>query len=208
MRAKLRAGNGLAQTEIDQFQDNIKEGRYANEIAEHYGLGVALLRKNDVVGATNQLKWLKTNGVKSGFVENLSARVEVARGNPQAAASQYAKALAIFPNNRALIYGYAEHFLAIRQPEKAITLLQEKQKIHTADAYLYELLAKAHVIKGQNLLSYQAQSEAYFRKYNLKKAVEQMEFAAKAKDGSFYEQSIVEARLKELKRQQDNEKPV
>ena len=208
VRAKLRAGSGLAQAEIDQFQDNIKEGRYANEVAEHYGLGVAMLRKNDIAGATNQLKWLKTNGVKSGFIENLSARVEVARNNPQTAASQYAKALMMFPNNRALTYGYAEHFLAIRQPEKAIQLVQEKQKIHTADAYLYELLAKAYTIRGQNLLSYQAQSEAYYRKFNLQKAVEQMEFAAKAKDGSFYEQSIVEARLKELKRQQDNEKPV
>ena len=208
VRAKLRAGNGLAQAEIDQFNDNIKEGHFANEIAEHYGLGVAMLRKNDIAGATNQLKWLKTNGVKSAFIENLSARAEVTRNNPQAAASQYAKALTMFPNNRALIYGYAEHFLAIHQPEKAIKLVQEKQSLYPNDAYFYEILAKSYATKGQNLLSYQAQSEAYYHKYNLQKAVEQMEFAAKAKDGSFYEQSIVEARLKELKRQQENEKPV
>ena len=68
-------------------------------------------------------------------------------------------------------------------------------------------MAKSYAINGKNLLSYQAQSEAYYRKYNGQKAVEQMELAAKAKDGSFYEQSIVEARLKELKRQQENEKP-
>lgn len=45
VRAKLRANNGLAQTVVDQFQHNIKTGRYANEVAEHYGLAVAMLRK-------------------------------------------------------------------------------------------------------------------------------------------------------------------
>ena len=60
--------------------------------------------------------------------------------------------------------------------------------------------------KGKNLLRHQAQGESYYRKYNVEKAIEQFNFALKAKDGNFYEQSIVEARLKELKRQQDNEK--
>ena len=56
------------------------------------------------------------------------------------------------------------------------------------------------------MLRFQAQGEAYYRQFNVDKAIEQFEFAAKAKDGNFYEQSIVEARLKELKRLQDNEK--
>ncbi|MGQ0442631.1 MAG: beta-barrel assembly-enhancing protease [Methylophilaceae bacterium] len=207
VRAKLRASQGLTQTAIDQFQDNIKEGRFVNETAEHYGLAVAMLRKNDVAGAGNQLKWLKSSAVNNTFIENLSARVEVARNNPQAAANQYAAGLKLFPNNRALIYGYAEHFLAIKQADKAIKLVQEKQSAYPNDAYFYELLAKAYSVKGKDLLKYQAQGEAYYRKYNLSKAVEQMDFAVKAKDGSFYEKSIAEARLKELQRLQDKQKP-
>ena len=207
VRAKLRASNDLAQTEIDQFQDNIKEGRFANETAEHYGLAVALLRKNNLAGAANQLKWLKTNAVKSPFIENLSARLEVARNSPQTAAAQYTSALSIFPNYRSLIYGFAEHYLASNQADKAIKLVQSKQNLYPNDAYFYEILAKAYTAKGKDLLRYQAQSEAYYRKYNLTKALEQMDFAVKAKDGSFYEKSIVEARLKELQRLQENEKP-
>ncbi len=61
-------------------------------------------------------------------------------------------------------------------------------------------------MKGQALLKHQAQAEAYYRQYDVNRAVEQMEFASKAKDGNFYERSIVEARLKELRRQQDIEK--
>jgi len=210
VRAKLRANNGLAQDAIDQFQNNIKEHRFANETAEHYGLAVAMLRKNDLTGAQNQLQWIRKSATKNtgqnAFFESLDARIQVARNNPQAAASQYAKGLALFPNHRALIYGYSEHFLAINQPDKAIKLVQDKQAIYPNDAYFYDILAKAYTAKNKNLLRFQAQGESYYRQYNLTKAIEQMEFATKAKDGNFYEHSIVEARLKELRRQETIEK--
>ena len=206
VKAKLRAGDGLAQGALDQFEDEIKEGRFANESAAHYGLAWAMLRKNDLTGAQNQIQWLRKNAPKNAFIENLAAHIEVARNNPQAAASQYAKALSVYPRHRSLIYGYAEHFLAINQPDKAIKLIQDKQALYPNDAYFYAILAKAYTVKNKNLLRFQAQGEAYYRQYNLKRAIEQMEFATKAKDGNFYEQSIVEARLKELRRLQENEK--
>ena len=224
VKAKLRATTGLAQDAVEQFQDNIKEHRFANETAEHYGLAVAMLRKNDVAGAQNQMQWLrkniqKNNGqnneqnaliespmIESPMIETLDARIQVARNNPQAAAAQYAKGLSAYPAHRGLIYGYAEHFLAINQPDKAIKLVQDKHNLYPNDAYFYDILAKAYTQKNKNLLRFQAQGEAYYRQYNLQKAIEQMELAAKAKDGNFYQQSIVEARLKELRRLQENEK--
>ena len=210
VKAKLRAADGLAQGAIDQFEDNIKERRFANETAEHYGLAVAMLRKNDLAGVANQLKWLRANAQKNNmqnaFVENLGARLEVVKNNPQGAASQYAKALTMFPNHRSLIYGYSEHFLAINQPDKAIKLVQDKLSLYPNDAYFYDILAKAYSAKNRNLLRFQAQGESYYRQYNLKRAIEQMEFAAKAKDGNFYEHSIVEARLKDLRRLEEIEK--
>ena len=215
VKAKLRANTGLAQDAVEQFQDNIKERRYASETAEHYGLAVAMLRKNELVGAQNQLQWLRKNAqknheqrafIESPMIETLDARIQVARNNPQAAAAQYAKGLNAFPAHRGLIYGYTEHFLAINQPDKAIKLVQDKHNLYPNDAYFYAILAKAYTQKNKNLLRFQAQGEAYYRQYNLQKAIEQMELAAKAKDGNFYEQSIVETRLKELRRLQSNEK--
>ena len=215
VKAKLRANTGLAQDAVEQFQDNLKEHRFANETAEHYGLALAMLRKNGVAGAQNQMQWLRKNVQKnngqnalteSPMIETLDARIQVARNNPQAAAAQYAKGLSVFPAHRGLIYGYAEHFLAINQPDKAIKLVQDKQSLYPNDAYFYDILAKAYAAKNKNLLRFQAQGEAYYRQYNLQKAIEQMELAAKAKDGNFYQQSIVEARLKELRRLEENEK--
>ena len=206
VRAKLRASNGLAQTAIDQFNNNISAGRYASETAEHYGLALALLRKNDVVGAAQQVKWLEDNAVKSTFIENLKARLEVTRNKPDEAAKRYAAAIKTFPDDRALIYGYAEHFLALKQPKEMLVLVKEKQQLYPNDPYFYTLLAKAYFMEKKDLLRFQAQGEAYYRQYNLDKAVEQMDFATKANDGTFYEKSIVEARLKQLQRLQNDQK--
>ncbi len=206
VKAKLRASSGLAQAAIDQFKNNIAAGRYANETSEHYGLALAMLRKNDVANAAEQVKWLEGHGAKSVFIENLKARIAVAYNDPQNAAKQYQQALQHYPENRALIYGYAEHFLAIKDAKSMIGLVKEKQSLYPRDPYFYELLAKAYYLQRKDLLRYQAQGEAYYRQFNLDKAVEQMEFAARANDGTFYEKSIVEARLKELQRIQSYRK--
>ncbi len=207
VRAKLRANVGLAQTVIDQFEHNIKTGRYANQAAEHYGLAVAMLRKNDVVGASKHIKWLDEHQVKSAFIENVKARLAVAQNNPEKVAAHYAAAIKQYPQNRALVYGYADHFLALKQTKEMIALVKAKQSLYPNDAHFYELLAKAYFVEGKDLLRFQAQGEAYYRQYNVDKAVEQMGFASKAKDGSFYEKSIVEARLKDLQRLQKLKKP-
>lgn len=206
VRAKLFANNGVVESNIAVFEQNIRDHRYTNEAAEHYGLAVAYLRKNALVQTEKELAWLKKNAPQHAMIENLSARLQVAKNNPQQAAKQYASALKLYPDNRALIYGYADHFLAIKQPDSAIKLVKEKLSLYPNDAYFYDVLAKAYTMQNKILLSCQAQGEAYFRKYDLARAIEQMELASKANDGDFYQKSIVEARLKELRRMQGDAK--
>jgi predicted Zn-dependent protease len=204
VRAKLLANKEVPETMIAVFEQNIRERRYSNEAVEHYGLAVAYMRKGAqkdyLAKAEQEILWLKKNAAPHAMIENLSARWQVVNNNPKLAASHYAAALKLYPDNRALIYGYTEHFLAIKQPELAIKLIKEKQGLYPYDAYMYELLAKAYAMQNKNLLSHQAQGEAYFRQYDLARAIEQMDIASKAQDGDFYQASIVEARLKELRR--------
>lgn len=206
VRAKLRATLGNVQNAIDLFEQNIRERRFSNEAAEHYGLAIALMLKGAFAKAESELAWLQQNAPQHAMIQSLAARLEVARNNPQQAEKQYAAALKMYPDNRALIYGYAEHFLAIRQADKAVSLIKEKLSLYPNDAYFYDLLAKAYTMQNKSLLSHQAQGEAYFRKYDLARAIEQMDLAAKAGDGDFYQTSIVEARLKQLRNMMGEQK--
>ena len=85
-------------------------------------------------------------------------------------------------------------------------MLNEKQSLYPDDAKIFELKSKAYANLGKRLLSHQAQGEAYVRRYNIPKAFEQMDLAVRANDGDFYQQSIVEARLKELRAMMDEPK--
>ena len=199
VRSKLVATLGSPQQAVAVFRGNLDQKRYSNEAAQRYGLAIALLRANDLAGADKQLQWLRENAPRHSMFATLSANIAVARNNPQQIEKEYIAGLAEYPNSRALIYGYAQHFLNLGQADKALKLVNEKQYMYPDDPYFYELTAKAYTQQGKKLLAYQAQSEAYFRRYNIPKAVEQMDLAVKAGDGDFYQQSIVEARLNQLK---------
>jgi predicted Zn-dependent protease len=199
VRAKVLATSGVANQSVSLFQSNLQDRRYTSESAQHYGLAVAMLRLGNVDGASKELSWLRSNAPSHPFFASLAANIEVARDNPKQAAKSYQTGLVIYPGSRALIYGYVEHFLRIREPQQALQFINEKQSLYPDDAYLYELKSKAYAGLSKSLLSHQAQGEAYFRRYNVPKALEQMDLAVKSGDGDFYQQSIVEARLKELR---------
>ncbi|HZV62552.1 MAG TPA: M48 family metalloprotease, partial [Methylophilaceae bacterium] len=198
VRAKLMSDLGSPNSAADYFKGNLRDKKYASEAAQHYGLALALMRKNDYTGAAEQVAWLRNNASRHAMIETLAARLEVARNNPEQAGKQYAAALRQFPGHRALIHGYAEHLLAMGKAEEVLKLVEEKQNAYPDDAYLYELKSRAYTEQGKTLLRHQAQGEAYYRRYDLQRAIEQMDLAAKASDGDFYQQSIVEARLKQL----------
>jgi predicted Zn-dependent protease len=206
VRAKILATSGIANQAVALFQSNLQDRRYSSESAQHYGLAIAMLRLGNVDGASKELGWLRANSPSHTFYASLAANIEVARDKPSQAAKVYQAGLAVYPGSRALIDGYAEHFLRIRQAPQALQLLNEKQSLYPDYPYMYELKSKAYAMQGKSLLSHQAQGEAYFRRYNIPKAVEQMDLAVKAGDGDFYQQSIVEARLKELRALVDDPK--
>lgn len=214
VRAKLRAELDNPQQAIAMFEDKLRESecgegsRYqycigaeasGSEAAQHYGLALALMRANKLQRAKQEVAWLTTHAPRHAMLETLAANLEVAMGNSRAAAEKFRNGLAIYPNHRGLIYGYAELLVDTGQAEAALHFLEEKQQSYPADAHLYELKSQVYTLLGKQLLRHQAQGEAYFRSYDLPGAIEQMELASKAGDGDFYQLSIVEARLKQLK---------
>jgi len=206
VRAKLLADLGTPTQAVDSFRNNLQEKKYTNEAGQHYGLAIALMRKRDFTGAAKELDWLKMNAPVHAMIANLAANIAVAQNKPEQAEKAFITGLAIFPNHRALIYGYAEHLLALNQVDNALKLISDKQSSFPDDPYFYELISKAYTMQGKVLLRHQAQGEAYVRRYHIPKAIEQMDLAAKATDGDFYQHSIVEARLSQLRQLVDDPK--
>lgn len=205
VRAKLRANTGSPQQAVEWFEAGLRDRKFTRENAQRYGLALALLRVHNPQRAQQEIDWLRANTGRHPMLETLAAHAQVAAGRPQQAAEIFREGLKLFPSHRGLIYGYAELLLATGQADEAIALAESRHATYPDDAYLYELKSRAHTQQGRNLLRHQAQGEAYFRRYNVPAAVGQMELALKSGDGDFYQLSIVEARLRQLRQQLDDE---
>ena len=114
---------------------------------------------------------------------------------------QFQQGLQRYPEHRMLVHGLAELLIRSQQWGSAISVIQQQLERFADDPKLYDWLAAAYQGQGKQMLRHQALGEAYVRKYDLARAVDQFEIASKAKDGDFYLQSKVEARLKWLRQQ-------
>ena len=73
------------------------------------------------------------------------------------------------------------------------------------DARLYALQAKTYAALGKRTAQHQAQAEVYVLQGSLPAAIEQLQIARSAGDGDFYQLSVIDARLKELRAQHAQE---
>lgn len=93
------------------------------------------------------------------------------------------------------------------QSREVLADLEQRLRVVQDDARLYELQARAFEVSGKALGQHRAQAEAYYRRGNLAAAVDQLELAVKQTRGSnFYELSIAESRLRELRALLENER--
>jgi predicted Zn-dependent protease len=206
IRAKLHAQQGTPNDAVQFFENSLQEKKYSSEAAQRYGLAVALIRAHEFDAAQREVDLLRSAQQRYPMIESLAAHLLAEQGRSRDALILYRNALALFPKHRGLIYGYAETLLALNQPDEAIRFLSEKQLAFPNDGYLYELQSQGYTRLGKNLMRHQAQGEAYYRAYDLAGAIEQFELASKSGDGDFYQLSIVEARLKQLRQQMGDPK--
>jgi predicted Zn-dependent protease len=108
-------------------------------------------------------------------------------------------ALQVFPSYRALVYEYTEALLQARQPDAALKVVESRLANYPDDHHLYLFQARANASLNRQLAQHRAQAEAYARMGNTTGAVEQLSIGIKAGDGDYYQMSAAEARLRQLR---------
>lgn len=199
VRAKLRASQGVASEAVADFGQLVAERKYPSQAAAYYGLARARLRAKDYSGAESALAEVRSLKVRSSMLETLAAEIKQARGDASAAQSIYRDALQRYPFSKALVYGYTESLVAGNQLDRALEFVGGQIQIYPQDDKLYALQAKIYAGMGKRTQQHRALSEAYAIRGQTSEAIEQLMLAQKAGDGNFYEQSVVDARLRELR---------
>ena len=205
VRAKLRAQLGTPHEAVKDFEAQVRERKSASQPAALYGLVFALMRAKDASAAQREFDALRALKVSSPMIAGLAAEIRISAGDLPGAQAIYRDALQRFSQAKSLAYGYADSLYAGRQYDQALRFLDDQVQLDSADFKLYGLQAKTYAALGKRLQQHRAQAEYYLLQGQLGQAIEQLEFAQKTSDGSFYELSAVDARLRELRKQQADE---
>lgn len=205
VRAKLRAQQGTPKEAVSDFETLLRERKFASEAATRYGYAYALWRAKRYAQAEQELELARRMKNGSAMAENLAGEIRAAMGDLPAAANIFREGLQRFPASRSLVYGYADTLFSQRSYDRLQAFLEDQRLSYTTDPKIYGFLAKTYAVQGRQLAQHRALAEMYVLQGRLVQAIEQLQFAQRAGDGNFYEQSVVDARLRELKKQQAEE---
>ncbi|HET7775398.1 MAG TPA: M48 family metalloprotease [Azospira sp.] len=205
VRGKLRAQLGTPKEAVADLEHLLKERKFANEAGIRFGLAHAQLRAKNYPAVEQEIQALRRLKVNSPMLDNLAALNRLDQGDAAGAAALYKTALKTTPFAKALMYGYPEALLADKRPAEALAYLDSQLQLYASDYKLWGLKAKTASALGRRLHQHQALAESYALQGQLLPAIDQLQMAQRAGDGNFYELSVVDARLRELRIRQDEE---
>jgi predicted Zn-dependent protease len=202
IRAKVRATTrGNARDIAKRFRLNLAEGKYRNLEAERYGYAIALMRVKDYDAARKQIAILLRDRPDIASYRILEAEIELAAGQYTKALELYAATSKKFSGNRALSRYYAAALLKAGRPEQARTLLKKAVKRQSDDPGLQKMLATAAGESGKLFEAHQALANYYYLNGDPGAAIQQLQIARRFTGDSFYLQSSVDARIKEIQQE-------
>ena len=200
IRAKLRVQLDTPQEAVVFFESSLTDRKFLSEAASRYGLAASLARVRDYARARKELAALRKLVPANPIVETLACEVDIRSGGPASALPCYREALKVYPAYRALNYEYADALLQSGQPAEALRLVEARLQTIADDYRLYQLQARAYAAQNKRLAQHRAQAEAYVRLGNVSAAMEQLQIGLKSGYGDFFQLSSAEARLRELRK--------
>lgn len=205
VRAKLRAMQGIPAEAQKEFDTLLREKKFTNEVAAYYGLAYARYRAKDWPGAEQALAAIRRLKASAAMIEHLRADVAIARGDATAGQAIYREAMLRYPTDLGLLYGYGAALTANRQFEESRRFAEDQLQLYSEDVRLHKLRAESYAGLGRKAMEHRALAEVFALQGQLPTAIEQLQMALRAGDASFYELSMIDARLAELKKRQREE---
>ena len=201
VRAKLRAGTADdAQRVLDRLIEERTTGHAQSPTANAYGQAIAMTRLGREEDARAVLE-----GLLESHPENLTFRSELAgnvlrSGDLPRALALYSDGLDLYPDDKALVRGYAAALNGAGRPNDTLNLIDEYGQLYAVDSEMYRLRADANQKLGRVLDSRSDLAEHYYLSGRLNQAIDQLRRAieAPADDADFYALARIEARLEEL----------
>jgi predicted Zn-dependent protease len=203
-RAKLRVmtTNNPARV-LASYETELREEKTGHRSPALYGRALALARLGKTEKASEELRKLVASHPERVRFRVALAKQQLAAGNTQQALATYRDTYGLFPDSKQLIRAYVDALLRNDKAEKSLAILDDYSRLYAKDAALYRLEAEAFRQTGKVMNSRMALAEHYYRTGELNAAIHQLQLASNEAGGDFYQNSRLDARLKELETERD-----
>lgn len=192
------------------FDDQLQQNARLQSAPSKYGLAFVALKQGAYDKAQTLLKEARAaaraekqpENVQPTFeaiLDSLEIDIQLAANHPADAARLAALAREKFPVSRGIARQYAECLLAEGRVGDAVIYLRDQAQLYRQEPQIQDLLAKAYAAEGKQALQHLALAESYALNGGLLPALEQLSIARKAPDASFYDNSVIDAREREIK---------
>ncbi len=177
----------------------LEDGRYRNRLATEYERALSLLQGGRPEAAAALLDQLLKKAPDT--IEFIIARAEAAQrlGHAEAALKRLQDALEHHPSNRALLLAHAELAIALGHFREAERRLRAHIGLAADEPRIHALLARASGEAGDVVTAHRHQAEYHYLNGELEEAILQLELAQKTPGIDFFDNSRIDARLRELR---------
>jgi predicted Zn-dependent protease len=199
-RADLRQRSfRRADQAVESFRKTLKEGRYANETAEHYGLALALERAGNIAEASAEAKALRAKLPQQAELVILDARLQRRRGDTQRALVNLGEALGLSPTSVPLNMAYAEALMEAGRPAQSLRALRAVAAQRPQDPDLFNLMSDAAGKAGEKGETHLYRAEYLYLGGDLEPAIKQLENGLRTPGLNDQAAARLQVRLEELK---------
>ena len=204
VRAKLRATMDEsvdgARAAVKFFTAQTAEKTYTSATAAYLGLSYAHLLTKNVAAAETAFARIGRgpNSAAHPMLDTLSARIRQAAGDNEGAVKLLRASAARYPQLRHVQLSLVDGLQTAGRHDEALTLLREQMQLYRTDPKVFEMQAKSFAATGKRMAQHQALGEHYVLLGALQPAIEQFQIARCEGDGDFYQQSIIDARIRTL----------
>ncbi|MGV0954495.1 MAG: M48 family metalloprotease [Fluviibacter sp.] len=200
VRAKLRVMESAPQDALAEFELQLRERRFAHESAVWYGVSRAYLRMGRLADAEKALMQARKLSPADPMFEVLGAEIKLAEKDLPGASALYREGVKRYPNDEALALGLINVLQLQGQNEAVVQLIDSRLRSGVRDPKLYQLQAQSYSALGKTVQSRRATAESYALNGQTQAAVEQLELAQREAK-TFYDQSMIDTRLRALRAQ-------
>jgi predicted Zn-dependent protease len=208
VRARVRvlqdgSPQGLRDAET-AFDNQLQLKSRTQTIAAKYGLAFIALRQ----GATSKAQTLLQEAralaqgvpaaVQTPILASMTIDIKLAANQPAEALKEAETARVQFPLSRGIAWQYADALMAAGRYDDAVRYLRDQAQLYRQEPQVQDRLARAYATQGKQALQHMALAESYALSGNLMTALDQLGIARRAPDASFYDQSVIDAREREL----------